>query len=141
MVTLTRKRALLGLVFCLMYVAKIDVSGGSRCILVYVKGKPGNPVIRALVLICTAFGGSRLAFLLFFLFGCFRFFYFPVSYFSVFSSWSFLVFFVWLEEEPQYIIEVGPNQQTEKENHSRHLSVFHELVARFATGYHLIEQE
>ena len=74
MVTLTRKRALLGLVFCLMYVAKIDVSDGSRCILVYVKGKPGNPVIRALVLFCNGVWG------------------FPACFFIIFSIRLFPVF-------------------------------------------------
>ena len=46
-----------------------------------------------------------------------------------------------LEEESQNIIEVSPYQQTEEQNHTGHLGVFHKLVARFAAGYHLVEEE
>ena len=46
-----------------------------------------------------------------------------------------------LEEEPQYVIEVCPDQQAEQKNHTGHLSVLHKLVARFTTGNHLIEEE
>ena len=46
-----------------------------------------------------------------------------------------------LEEESQNIIEVSPYQQTEEQNHTGHLGVFHKLVARFTTGYHLVEEE
>ena len=46
-----------------------------------------------------------------------------------------------LEEEPQYVIEVCPDQQAEQKHHTGHLSVLHKLVTRFTTGYHLVEEE
>ena len=45
------------------------------------------------------------------------------------------------EEEPQNIIEIRPYKKTEEQDHTGHLGILHKLVARFAAGYHLVEEE
>ena len=66
-----------------------------------------------------------------------------IAYHMFFFLYVFSIFLLLysLEEESQNIIEVSPYQQTEEQNHTGHLGVFHKLVARFAAGYHLVEEE
>ena len=45
------------------------------------------------------------------------------------------------EEEPQNIIEIRPYKKTEEQDHTGHLGILHKLVARFAAGFHLVEEE
>ena len=46
-----------------------------------------------------------------------------------------------LEEEPQDIVEVRPQQQPEQEEHAHHLRTFHELVAGLAACNDFVNEE
>lgn len=45
------------------------------------------------------------------------------------------------EDEPQYIIQVSPDEQGKEQEHAYHLRAFHELVAGLAAGYNLVDEE
>lgn len=56
-------------------------------------------------------------------------------------SIHYISFSVVLKEKSQYIIEISPYQQPEKQEHAYHLRIFHEFITGLTAGYNLIDKE